>query len=333
MPHYTIAVLDGALGAATALTLDALAAARRIAEALGKPALEWRVLSPAPAVRLGPGLTLSADPLGPRTRLGRTTLIIPGLGFVEPAEIALRLAASDVELLARLARRHHAQGGAVAASCSGVFLLGAGGLLAGRSATTAWWLADAFRRLFPDSRLETGRMVVQDGRIATAGAALAQMDLMLHLLRRDCGPKVADLAARYLLIDGRPSQARYMVWSHLRHADELVARLEGMANRKIGDSFGVAEAARALRVTERTLHRRVLKATGRSPSAFLQSIRLARAHHLLETTGLPVEEVARRIGYGDATALRRLIRRNFQAAPRDLRRPVGQAAGPVGPIR
>ena len=111
-----------------------------------------------------------------------------------------------------------------------------------------------------------------------------------------------------------------MVWSHLRHADELVARLEGLASRKLDASFGVAEAAAALRVTERTLHRRVRKATGRSPSDFMQAIRLQRAHHLLETTKLPVEEVARRVGYGDATALRRLIRRNLQASPRDLRR-------------
>lgn len=323
MPHYSIVVLDGALGAATALTLDVLAAARRIAEVLRKPAVEWRVLAGGPAVGLGNGLTLAADRFGPGTRLGRTTLIIPGLGFQEPGEIAPRLAAPDVQALARLARRHHAGGGTIAASCSGVFLLGVAGLLAGRTATTAWWLADAFRQLVPDCRLETGRMVVQDGRIVTAGAALAQTDLMLHLLRRDLGPKVADLTARYLLIDGRPTQARYMLWSHLRHSDDLVARLEGLANRHLGANFGVAEAAQALRVTERTLHRRVLKATGRSPSAFLQSVRLARAHHLLETTGLPVEEVARRVGYGDATALRRLIRRNLQAAPRDLRRPAG----------
>ena len=186
---------------------------------------------------------------------------------------------------------------------------------------SAWWLADVGRALFPQCRLETGRMVVDDGRLTTAGAALAQMDLMLHLLRRDFGPKVADLAARYLLIDGRPTQARYMVWSHLRHADDLVTRLEGLTNRNLDASVGVAEAAKALRVTERTLHRRVLKATGRTPSAFMQALRLQRAHHLLETTGLPVEEVARRVGYGDATALRRLIRRNLQAAPRDLRRP------------
>lgn len=320
MPLYTIAVLDGALGAATSITLDALAAADRIARALGKPAVTWRVVGTSAAVQLGSGITLAANPLGAGTRLGRTTLVIPGLGFAEPGEIAPRLAQPDAQALARLARRHHDRDGTVAASCSGVFVLGAAGLLEGHTVTTAWWLADICRQLFPGCRLETGRMVVQDGRIVTAGAALAQMDLMLHLLRRDLGPKVADLTARYLLIDGRPSQARYMVWSHLRHADQLVARLEALASRNLDASFGVAEAAVALRVTERTLHRRVRKATGRSPSDFMQAIRLQRAHHLLETTKLPVEEVARRVGYGDATALRRLIRRNLQASPRDLRR-------------
>ena len=48
-------------------------------------------------------------------------------------------------------------------------------------------------------------------------------------------------------------------------------------------------------------------------------MRLASARALLEGSGLSVEEVAHRVGYGDATALRRLMKKSFGATPRQVR--------------
>jgi transcriptional regulator GlxA family with amidase domain len=42
---------------------------------------------------------------------------------------------------------------------------------------------------------------------------------------------------------------------------------------------------------------------------------VARARDLLETTLLPVEEVARLVGFGDVAALRRHLRRRTGLAP------------------
>ncbi|MDY0011798.1 MAG: helix-turn-helix domain-containing protein [Rhodocyclaceae bacterium] len=67
------------------------------------------------------------------------------------------------------------------------------------------------------------------------------------------------------------------------------------------------------------LARRVRRATGKSALDLVQAVRLRRARHLLETTDLPLGEVAARVGYGDATALRKLTLRPLKVTPGRLR--------------
>jgi len=98
-------------------------------------------------------------------------------------------------------------GAALAASCASTFLLAEARLLDGRRATTTWWLAPQFRDRYPDVELMTDRMVVADWPIATGGAAMAQMELMLAVVDRFAGPGLARACANHLLLDERRSQA------------------------------------------------------------------------------------------------------------------------------
>ena len=77
-------------------------------------------------------------------------------------------------------------------------------------------------------------------------------------------------------------------------------------------------------MSERTLARRVRAATGMTPLALLQSVRLNRARMLIETTRMNIAEVAAQVGYEDATALRRLMRKMAGANPSRFR---AQVAG------
>lgn len=72
-------------------------------------------------------------------------------------------------------------------------------------------------------------------------------------------------------------------------------------------------------MSERTLARHVQTATGRSTLALVQNIRLGKARMLLETSRLTVDQVAERVGYGDATALRRPMRKVAGATPKRFR--------------
>jgi hypothetical protein len=82
------------------------------------------------------------------------------------------------------------------------------------------------RNLFPKVILETDAMVLTDGNVTTAGAAMAQLDLMLSIIARHAGPDLADSCARFLLLDHRQSQSRYMAVSFLTGADERISGAE-----------------------------------------------------------------------------------------------------------
>lgn len=337
MADFTIAALDWSLASSVAVTLDALGAANRLAASLGQRQHRWRVIGSGPMVPLSGGLAVPAEPLTADLDLATSILVIPGLGLDHPvlrepdeaepqagrrydwARVARRLELPDAVALAELARRHGAAGHTVAASCSGVLVLGAAGLLDGRTATTHWRLNAVLQQRHPACKVDVAQMVVRDGNVVTAGAALAQMDLMLALIGDVYGQAVADLVMRYLLLDGRPSQSCYMAWSHLQSTDDTVKRLESLVEQSLPEVPPLAALADTLHVTEKTLARRVQRATGQTPGALVQSVRLRHARHLLETTRLPVAEVASRVGYADATALRKLTLKTLRLAPGQLR--------------
>jgi len=105
----------------------------------------------------------------------------------------------------------------------------------------------------------------------------------------------------------------------LVNGNDFIAQLSLQIDAALPDTPSVGDIAAQLRISERTLARRVRAVTGRSTSALIQFVRLKRARMLLETSRMSIDQVAERIGYSDATALRRLMRKVFGATPRQFR--------------
>ncbi|MDM4769009.1 GlxA family transcriptional regulator [Solimonas sp. SE-A11] len=323
MRDFTVLVLEGAYASSVALTQDMLATAASLAARARVPAPRWRVCSlDGGSVALQGGLSIETTRLPVRSRDDRSTWVLPGLGMGTPTLLARRLAREDLPRAAAALQRHARGGGAVAASCSSVFVLQAAGLLEGRRATTTWWLAPLLQQKEPACRVDADRMVCADGPVTTAGAALAQTDLMLHLLRQRCGAVLADAVCRALLIDGRQAQAPFIVPELLASGDDLVARLAARVEKALPAAPSVAALADELCMSERSLSRHVHRATGKSTQALVQSVRLRRARALLEGSRMTVDQVAAAVGYQDATALRRLMKKVAGANPSRYRRVV-----------
>lgn len=321
MPDFTIIVLEGAFATSVAATLDLLSTAALLAPRLKRPVPTWRVCTPGEGlVRLSNGMSVDARPLTRSSRPDASIWVIPGLATNTPAAVAARLQLPDAVRTVALLRAHGGRGGAVAASCSAVFLLQAAGLLDARKATTTWWLAAHLKAVAPGCRVDANRMVIADGPVCTAGAAFAHTDLMLALLRSRCGSELATAVARALLIDAREAQGPFIVPAMMANADALVADLTARIEAALPVVPSVAGLAASLCLTERTLARRVQAATGSSPSALIQFVRLKHARQLLETSQMPVDRIAECVGYRDATALRRLMRKVFAATPRSFRK-------------
>ena len=320
MRDFTVLLLPGAYASSVAVTLDILRTAAAVAPQVGVPKPRWRTLAVgANPVRLGGGLSLEAEAMPRAIRADGSTWVIPGLGLETPRQARERLMQEDAQQAARVLARHAARGGTVAASCSAVFLLQAAGLLRSRRVTTSWWLAAGLRELEPDCTVDANRMVCVDGPVITAGAAFAQCDLMLHLLRARFGPALAKAVSRVLLLDGREAQAPFVVPEMLADGDELVARIVDRVQSAMPAPPAVSALAQEFGMSERSLSRHVRAKTGQSTTALVQSVRLNRARMLLENSRMSVEQVAEQVGYGDATALWRLMRRVAGVTPRQLR--------------
>jgi transcriptional regulator GlxA family with amidase domain len=320
MHDFTVLVLPGAFATSVSATLDILGAAAAVAPRLKASPPRWRVVSAkAGAIPLTGGVAVQAAGLPRRTRGDKSTWIVPGLATETLEAIAARLAQPDSVRMARALRAHLEAGGHVAASCSAVFLLQSCGALAGRHVTTSWWLAPALQRLEPRCTVAAERMVCADGPVVTAGAAFAHVDLMLHLLQARFGAPLAQLVQRVLLLDARAAQAPYTVPALMTNGSALVARLTAQIESALPDPPSIAELARQFAMSERTLARRVRAATGMTPLALLQGVRLNRARRLIETSRLNIEQVAAAVGYEDATALRRLMRKLAGANPSRFR--------------
>ena len=323
MTDFTILVLSGAYATSVAATLDVLQAASMLAPRAKAARPTWRVLSAdAPSVRLSSGMQIEAAALPKRPRPDGGTWVVPGLGMDDAGALAARLTRDDAQRAARhLAAHaaHAAAGGQVAASCSAVFLLQAAGLLPQRRVTTSWWLAATLQQLEPACTVDADRMVCADGPVSTAGAAFAQTDLMLHLLRTRFGVALADAVGRVLLIDGRHAQAPFVVPAMLANGNALVARLVARIEAALPNPPSVQALAEEFAMSQRTLSRHVQEATGRSTLALVQSVRLNRARMLIESSRMTIDRVAEAVGYEDATALRRLMRKVSGANPSQYR--------------
>jgi transcriptional regulator GlxA family with amidase domain len=82
----------------------------------------------------------------------------------------------------------------------------------------------------------------------------------------------------------------------------------------------VEEMVRRSGLPERSFKRRFTAATGHSPIAYVQRLRIEEAKRRLERTRTPVDEIGWQVGYEDPASFRRLFRRVTQVSPGAYRR-------------
>ena len=320
-------VLDGVMEGALGLGLDVIDTTARLLRAgrgaspVDARSLQQRVVSLDGADVLSvQGRRLAVEgALSMRSVRCNDVLVMPGIFATSDASVDRLLARSDVQRLIPLLRRASKKGVRLAASCSATFLLAAAGVLDGGSATTTWWLMPFFARRYPAVDLRADKMVVEGAAALTAGSAFAHADLMLAVVARLTSPSLARLAARYLVLDERTSQSRYMVMEHLRSFDPTLQQLETHVAANLDRQLPLDELARVAGTSPRTLARRVAAAVGMTPQRFVQRVRVQHAAHLLETTRESVEVIAARVGYADTAAFRRVFRAHTGESPRGRR--------------
>jgi AraC family transcriptional regulator of adaptative response / DNA-3-methyladenine glycosylase II len=104
---------------------------------------------------------------------------------------------------------------------------------------------------------------------------------------------------------------------------DIVARAMRLIADGVVDRDGVAGLARRLSYTERHLHRLLCAEVGAGPLALARAQRSHTARLLIETTDLPITEVAFAAGFTSIRQFNDTIREVFAVTPRELRRTRG----------
>jgi transcriptional regulator GlxA family with amidase domain len=164
-------------------------------------------------------------------------------------------------------------------------------------------------------------LYIDDGDLLTSAGTAAGIDLCLHLVRRDHGATLANAVARRLVVaphrDG--GQAQYVEEPVGAAADGPLGALLAWMDAHIAERMTVDTLARRVHLSRRQFVRRFTATTGTSPHAWLLHRRVLEARRLLESTNLPVEDIATRAGFGSTEALRLHFRRQVSASPRGYR--------------
>jgi transcriptional regulator GlxA family with amidase domain len=241
-------------------------------------------------------------------------VLLPGFAFDQRGE---PMRAERAACLASWIRQRHGQGSLIGASCNGVFMLEATGMLGrGCEAETCALQGDEDRcsSSAVDS-LMTTPLIEENGAIAASGW-LSWVDLTLYAIRALTGRETVrrstepvtleSLLARHAVED--PSDSLIAAKALLSDAEQII---KGLGVERL-TARGLAHA---LTISPRTLHRRLKAATGESPRDFIDRIRFEATKALLATSAYPVKQLAARAGYADEASFRRAFLRRVGMTP------------------
>ncbi|MER7213028.1 helix-turn-helix domain-containing protein [Streptosporangium sp. NPDC000239] len=281
---------------------------------LDVPWYELTVCAETPAdLRVVGGFTMRAGH-GLDVAAAADTVIVPAVADVR-GEVSAELV--------RALRTAHERGARIVSICSGAFALAAAGLLDGREATTHWRYADLLRERFPLVRVNPDVLYVDGGDVLTSAGSAAGLDLLLHLVRTDHGPGVANSVARRLVVPPhREGGQAQFVQAPVAPAegDDAVAVAMAWALGHLAEPITVAGMAGAARMSQRTFLRHFARQTGTSPLRWVISQRIAASLEPLESGSASIEEVAAAVGFDSAVTFRHHFARTMRTSPSAYRR-------------
>lgn len=286
------------------------------------PVFDFVVCTPRPGrVRGASGFDLYVDHGLDALAGADLVCVAPKRQFTDPApEVAAAL------------REAHDAGALLFAHCTGAFALGEAGLLDGRRCTTHWRHVEELAALCPQAQVDPDVLYVQDGRVLTGAGSTAGIDAALHLLRTTFGGRVAATTARRMVVtphrDGGQAQ---FIKAPLPEcdADALAPLLDWIAGH-LDEDLSVEALARRSLMSPRTFARHFRQETGTTPHAWVTRQRVLAAEQLLEETTLGIDQIAGRVGFSNAAALRHHFTRIRRVSPQEYRRRFSCTPEPQG---
>jgi transcriptional regulator GlxA family with amidase domain len=242
---------------------------------------------------------------------GADIVILPGWHAYTGPQLDQRIQSAS-HCIPKLVRTYDA-GGTVVAVQEAIALVGAAGLLKGKMAVSPWALAASVLRHSPETRFITDQAWVHSNRIWSCDSTALATEVILDVLKNTGNSLLAELAvsAEHVLLHSNDRQkvSLQVVQDALRKPVPLGAlqRAKRYLEEHLTEPYDLKHLAQVANTSPRTLLRHYSATFQHSPLEYLQNLRMARARVLLETTYLPVEQVALACGYGQISTFRRIF--------------------------
>lgn len=204
--------------------------------------------------------------------------------------------------------------------CSGAFLPAKLGLLDGKTATTHWMYEQTFQEQFPQIRYQSDVLYVFDGNIGCSAGSASALDLGLAVIRQDYGYSIANQVAKRLVVSAhrQGGQAQFVETPILEVPNQFSNALD-WANQNLDKNISVDSLADKANMSRRTFDRKFRASFDLSPKEWLIRQRIERAKGLLEQEPTPIEQLAYRAGFENATTMRHHFRRVVGVSPNQYR--------------
>ncbi|RYJ37503.1 Helix-turn-helix-domain containing protein AraC type [Flavobacterium anhuiense] len=227
-------------------------------------------------------------------------IIIPSLNH------NYNLALEHNEELVQWLRKQYTKGAEIATICTGAFMLAASGLLDGKTCSTHWSVKENFSKMFPKINLQIDELITDENGIYTNGGAYSFLNLMIYLIEKYYGRATAVYCAKVFQIEmNRSTQSQFIIFSgQKKHEDEMVLLAQSYIEQNLGEKLSMSDISNKFNVSRRNFDRRFIKATGNTPSEYLQRVKIEAAKKAFETDRKTVNEVMYEVGYSDVKAFR-----------------------------
>ncbi len=320
MRRVSILVFEQCLASSITLPLEMLNAADSLARANNRrqPGLQIELLG----LKTGPiktagGLTIHTD-ASYTTARDIDLLIIPAL-WRDPQK-TLRNHRSILPWLSSLAE----QGCLICAVGTSSCLLAEADLLDHKPATTHWFYCGEFAQRYPMVELKRQYLITQADNLFCAGSVNSVADLMVHLVDRFYGHRIARaVEGQFSPEIRRPFESHAYAENHSNiHHDELIIEAQEWLRKHCGEAVQLHDLAEKLQLSMRSFNRRFKQATGITASQYLLQQRINSSAELLRTSNLSIAEVAAQCGYQDSSHFCAKFKKEMQKSPLAYRKAV-----------
>ncbi len=218
-------------------------------------------------------------------------------------------------------QRQYRQGAIMASACAGAFILASAGICDQRPITTHWNLAGLFSQQHPQVPLQVEKIIINHGDIICAGGMMAWLDLAFEIIAHFTQLSVVRQLGKILVVDTGAREQRFYAQFKARfdHGDQAMIPIQHYIQKHSQQPVNLATLANICAMSERNLIRRFSKATGLTPTQYIQQIRIQQACNWLETSTHSFEWIAQTIGYEDVNACRIVFTRIMGLSPKAFR--------------